>query len=147
MINQVSDGQPITYELLNQIIEQVNKVSVVDEPDIKQIVTVKGVGIDESEGSRTVIAVGQITVNIPRTSDIPQVPINFPVSFTRNPYISLTIVDTEFGVKGAGINAATVTVTDLTKSNMKIKVRLIRQVDRATSVQLHYMAIGPVSNA
>lgn len=147
MINQISDGQPITYELLNQIIEQVNKVSTSDLNDVKQIVEVIGSGIKRTEDARAIIAAGSITVVIPKTSNIPIQTIKFSEIFAANPYVSVTIVDVNTSKQDGGLNAATATVVGLTASEMQVKIQLIRQIESATSIRLHYIAVGPSSNA
>jgi hypothetical protein len=147
MINPISDGQPVTYELLNQIIEQVNKVSVSDTTDVKQIVEVRGRGIAYQENDRAVIAAGKITIAIPKTQSIPIQTVTFPVTFTQTPYVTLTIVDTSISKTTGGLQAATATVVELNQTTMKVIIKLIRQVEVATSIQLHYIAVGPVSNA
>jgi hypothetical protein len=149
MISPISDGQPITYDLLNQIISEVNRAtSSIYTDEVKQIVQVFGEGIGRKEDDKAVIAVGSVSVNLKgRTATIDTVKFPNNVGFDRIPYVSLTLVDPQGGRAGAGINFANLAVTQLSKESFKIKVDLATPVQSPTIVNVHYIAIGPQSSA
>ena len=57
-INAVSEGQPLTYELINQIINEVNKIKEVPE-DFGQSVEVYGPDLGMSEEDTVKIVTGE----------------------------------------------------------------------------------------
>jgi hypothetical protein len=149
MISPISDGQPITYDLLNQIISEVNRAtSSIYTDEIKQIVQVFGNNIGRKEDDKVVIAVGSVRVDV-KTNSATVDPIVFPnnVGFDIAPYVCVTLVDQRTNEKsGQGIQFANVSVTNLTKTGMTVKIDLLRSVERPTAISLHYIAIGPQSS-
>lgn len=147
MINPISDGQPITYDLLNQIISQVNDVtSYTDE--VRQIIEVYAQGVGLREGNKVAIAAGSIDVRVdPNIKNINIEGTFRNVSFNENPYITATVIDRRGGPSGQGIQASVITITELTKSSFKARVSVISPVEQGTTIKVHYIAIGEVSNA
>lgn len=148
MINPISDGQPITYDLLNQIISQVNDVTSYTD-DVRQIIEIYGRGIGLREGNKIGIAVGSIVVSVPpNTQNIDKdVADTFhKVTFNEKPYITATVVD-QRAKGGQGIQASIITITDLSKEGFKGRVSLINQIETGTTINVHYIAIGEVSNS
>jgi hypothetical protein len=142
-----SDGQPLTYELLKQIIDQVNRVSSSDLNDVKQIVNVYGEGISQQEDAKAAIVTGQrvITLQKGNNSRTTQT-ITFPAVFSANPYVTVTIVDINTAKAEGGVNGAVATVVGLNKNGMTVKIELLKEVPVNTSVRLNYIAVGPGIN-
>jgi uncharacterized protein (UPF0335 family) len=142
-----SDGQPLTYELLKQIIDQVNRVSSSDLNDVKQIVNVYGEGISQQEDAKAAIVTGGIVITLQKGNNYRTTqPITFPAVFSANPYVTVTIVDVNTAKAEGGVNGAVATVVALSKNGMTVKIELLKEVPVNTSVRLHYIAIGPGIN-
>ena len=142
-----SDGQPLTYELLKQIIDQVNRVSSSDLNDVKQIVNVYGEGISQQEDAKAAIVTGQrvITLQKGNNSRTTQT-ITFQAVFSANPYVTVTIVDINTAKAEGGVIGAVATVVGLNKNGMTVKIELLKEVPVNTSVRLNYIAVGPGIN-
>lgn len=141
MINQISDGQPVTYELLNAIINQVNSI-VIPADDQKQNIIVVGNTIQTAEDDKVVIAVGSREVDIPVSGSKDENDIKFPsnTGFKAIPYITTSIVD--YKGAGQGISFANATITSITKESFSVRVRLVSELKKPTTVRLNYIAIG-----
>jgi len=140
-INQISDGQPVTYELLNAIINQVNSIVIPDD-DQKQNIIVVGNTIQTAEDDKVVIAVGSREVDIPVSGTKDENDIKFPsnTGFKAIPYITTSIID--YKGAGQGISFANATITSITKESFSVRVRLVSELKKPTTVRLNYMAIG-----
>jgi uncharacterized protein (UPF0335 family) len=142
-----SDGQPLTYELLKQIIEQVNRVSSSDLNDVKQIVNVYGEGISQQEDAKAIIVTGERVVSLARGNNSKTTQsITFPAVFSATPYVTVTIVDVNTAKAEGGVNGAVATVVALSKIGMTVKVELLKEVTVGTTIRVHYMAVGPGNN-
>lgn len=141
MINQISDGQPVTYELLNGIINQVNSI-VIPADDQKQNIIVVGNTIQTAEDDKVVIAVGSREVEIPVNGTKDENNIKFPsnTGFKAIPYITTSIID--YKNAGQGISFANATITSITKESFSVRVRLVSELKKPTTVRLNYIAIG-----
>lgn len=141
MINQISDGQPVTYELLNAIINQVNSI-VIPSDDQKQNIIVVGNTIQTAEDDKVVIAVGSREVDIPVSGSKDENDIKFPsnTGFKAIPYITTSIID--YKGAGQGISFANATITSITKESFSVRVRLVSELKKPTTVRLNYIAIG-----
>lgn len=139
-----NDGEPLTYDLLKKIIDQLNRVTSSDLNDVKQIVNIYGPGISQQEDARASIVTGEVTIplekgNNSRTTQL----IGFPAVFTANPYVTVTVVDVNTSQAQGGVNGAVATVVGLNKNGMTVKIELLREVAKLTNVRLHYIAVGP----
>jgi hypothetical protein len=143
-VNGISDGQPLTYELLNQIISEVNKIKDVPE-DFGQNVEVYGpsLGMSEQDTVKVVSDVHQFDI---KAKDIT---VNLDVKFKRggnfskdNIVVVASIVDRAFGKSGGGAQMANVTITNITTTGFEARVQILKQVKQNISLELHYIAIG-----
>lgn len=144
MINTITDGQPITYELLNQIIEQVNEVQV-EQSDIKQIIEFYGDNLGRREDDRIKVACGSQSVRLEKGKTRFTETFKFPsnVGFDTRPYITATIVDNRLGSSGDGTSYATLTIVNLSKVGFDMRLDLVKAPSRNTSIAVHYIAVGP----
>lgn len=140
-LNQISDGQPVTYELLNAIITQVNSI-VVPADDQKQNIMVVGNTIQTAEDDKVVIAVGSREIDIPVSGTKDENDIKFPsnTGFKAIPFITTSIID--YKGAGQGISFANATITSITKESFSVRVRLVSELKKSTTVRLNYIAIG-----
>lgn len=140
-LNQISDGQPVTYELLNAIITQVNSI-VVPADNQKQNIMVVGNTIQTAEDDKVVIAVGSREIDIPVSGTKDENDIKFPsnTGFKAIPFITTSIID--YKGAGQGISFANATITSITKESFSVRVRLVSELKKSTTVRLNYIAIG-----
>jgi hypothetical protein len=141
MISPISDGQPITYELLNAIINQVNSI-VIPADDQKQNIMVVGNTIQTAEDDKVKIAVGSREIDIPVSGTKDENDIKFPsnTGFKAIPFITASIID--YKGAGQGISFANATITSITKESFSVRVRLVSELKKTTTVRLNYIAIG-----
>ena len=140
-LNQISDGQPVTYELLNAIINQVNSI-VIPADDQKQDIMVVGNTIQTAEDDKVKIAVGSREIDIPVSGTKDENDIKFPsnTGFKAIPFITASIID--YKGAGQGISFANATITSITKESFSVRVRLVSELKKTTTVRLNYIAIG-----
>lgn len=142
-LNNISDGQPVTYKLLNDIIDQVNRI-VIPEDDQKQDIMVVGNGntIQTAEDDKVRIAVGSREIDVPVSGTKDEPDIKFPsnTGFKAIPFITTSIID--YKGAGQGISFANATVTSITKESFSVRVRLVSELKKPTTVRLNYIAIG-----
>jgi len=140
-INPISDGQPVTYELLNAIINQVNSI-VIPADDQKQNIMVVGNTIQTAEDDKVKIAVGSREIDIPVSGTKDENDIKFPsnTGFKAIPFITTSIID--YKGAGQGISFANATITSITKESFSVRVRLVSELKKPTTVRLNYIAIG-----
>lgn len=145
-INAISEGQPLTYELINQIISEVNKIKELPE-DFGQNVEVYGpdLGLSEEDTVKIISGVHEFEIKAKDTT------VNIDVSFRKggtifnkdNIVLTASIVDTKHGKIGGGVQMATVTVTEITKTGFSAKVQILKSVQKNNvTLFLHYIAIG-----
>jgi hypothetical protein len=146
MINPISDGEPVTYELLNAIINQVNSI-VVPSDDQAQIVKVYGNTIGRKEDDVVKIAVGSQEVNVTATGVVNDIKFNFPdgTNFQSSPYVTTSIID--YKGEGQGISIGSLTITSITNQNFTARLKLITDLKKATTVRVNYIAIGSGSTS
>ena len=140
-LNQISDGQPVTYELLNAIINQVNSI-VIPADDQKQDIMVVGNTIQTADDDKVKIAVGSREIDVPVSGTKDEPDIKFPsnTGFKNIPFIITSIID--YRGAGQGISFANATITSITKESFSVRVRLVSELKRSTTVRLNYIAIG-----
>jgi hypothetical protein len=141
MINPISDGEPVTYELLNAIINQVNSI-VIPTDEQAQIIKVYGNTIGRKEDDVVKIAVGSQEVNVTATGIVNDIRFNFPdgSNFQAAPYVTASIID--YKNEGQGISIGSLTITSITNQNFTARLKLITDLKKATTVRVNYIAVG-----
>lgn len=150
MINPISDGQPITYDLLNQIITQVNSMTSPNYEKMQFIEIIdSGNLLSKTETEKTVIVVGKERIILDAKKRQVDKEVTFPsdANFSATPYITTSLIDTKLGPSGAGLNYGDCTIIDRGKGNFKVRVSLVAPKDVETGIEINYIAIGPSSNA
>ena len=146
-INAVSEGQPLTYELINQIINEVNKIKEIPE-DFGQNVEVYGPNLGMSEEDTVKIVTGEYefelkSKNLDANLDIPFRSGKSGTIFNKdNVIVTASIVDTAHGKKGGGIQMANLTITNVTKTQFEARVQVLKSINRNVPLKIHYIAIG-----
>lgn len=142
-IPPIYEGQPITYETLNLIIQEVNKIKNLPE-DFGQDIVVYGnkVGIGRSEGDDVKIAVGTATVQVKQNDITKNVTLPFDSVFSKPPVVVATIVDTQNG-KNNAIQMATITIINITNNNAEARIQLLKaEKKNQVDLEVNYIAIG-----
>jgi hypothetical protein len=146
-INAVSEGQPLTYELINQIINEVNKIKEVPE-DFGQSVEVYGPDLGMSEEDTVKIVTGEYEFSLTakdltRNLNIPFRSGKSGTIFNKdNVIVTASVVDTAHGKKQGGVQMATLTITDVTKTNFEARIQVLKSVNDKVDLKVHYIAIG-----
>lgn len=136
--NTISDGQPFTYQLLNQIIESLNDVrDAVGEAEEADI-TIKGPG--EGSQQRPLIIYDRTTVEIPENQTAINKTAKFRTNFSNdNPVVLATIVDPD---AEDGTPMGYITIKNVTQKDFTYRIKLIRKRTKTTNLQINYIAIG-----
>ena len=137
-INLINEGEPVTYELLNKIINKVNKFSDTDN-DSSNAQVIKVSGIPSTEDNMVKVAVGSRKVNVLKAEE-KEVTIDFPENFKTNPFVVANIIDVL--PKQQGISFGAVTITEITKQNFTAKIKLFTEEKKNASININYIALG-----
>lgn len=143
-VNGISDGQPLTYELLNQIISEVNKIKDVPE-DFGQNIEVYGpsLGMSEQDTVKVVSDVHEFSVADNNITANVDVKFKRGGNFSKDEIIVVaSIVDRAFGKSGGGAQMANVTITNITTTGFEARVQILKKVKQKVPLELHYIAIG-----
>ena len=149
-INVISEGQPITYELINQIISTVNSVKQTTE-EINQVIEVYGgERLGRAEDRKIIIQAGDFRLNFNEGTSTKAARANAEVSFptqsvfSKRPYVTLAVEDGTSSSKGGKNSFITTTVTDLTTKGFTVRARRLTTNANVEedSVRIHYIAIG-----
>jgi hypothetical protein len=142
-INTISDGQPFTYQLLNGMIEAINNITVPDGGDSDELINIVGPDVNNAK-NKPQIVFGKDQIDIPDNQTGQNKSIKFPGggNFNNDPIILATLVDPE--TDGA-IPIGYLTITSVSKSEFKCRVKLIRKRSKGTTVEVNYVAIGTTS--
>lgn len=149
-INVISEGQPVTYELINQIINTVNSVKQTTD-EVSQVIEVYGgQRLGRSEDRKIIIQAGDFALNFNegtgRRATRATAEVSFPTQsvFSVRPYVTLAVEDTTSSAQGGRDSFITTTVSDLTTKGFRVRAR--RLVTNANTeqdiVRIHYIAIG-----
>jgi len=149
-INVISEGQPVTYELINQIINTVNSIKQTSD-EVSQIIEVYGgQRLGRSEDRKIIIQAGDFPLdfgegNSPKAARA-TANVTFPTEsiFNTRPYVTLAVEDVSSSSQGGKNSFITTTITDLTTKGFTVRSRRLTsnanvEKDR---VRVHYIAIG-----
>lgn len=146
-IPALSDGQPLTYELINKIIEKLGSIKDPIE-DQSQNIEVYGPNINRTSRGRAKIVSGVASRSL-KTSAVEEI---FTIEynqgkagtlFTKPPIVVATLVDSE---KGADPDMATLTIIEQNQKNFKVKVRVLKSKKKNVPIIINYIAIGAGPN-
>lgn len=144
-IPTLSDGQPLTYELINKIIEKLGSIKEPSE-DQSQNVEIFGPSIGQTSKDTVRIFCGTKPITMTANSVSQNFDVSFNQSgnkegtiFSKTPIIVATIVDTQ---KNDGVDMAAYTILEQSPKDFKIKVQMIKKRDKAVTLSLNYIAIG-----
>jgi hypothetical protein len=142
-MNTISDGQPFTYQLLNQIIESINAIKEPEEGN-EDLVDIRGPGVDNAK-NKPLIIFGSDTIDIPenRTTESRSKSFGSGATFDNsNPIVLATLVDPE---SGGSIPVGYLIITKITNKNFEYTVKLLRKRTKSTKVEINFVAFGTTS--
>lgn len=149
-VNAISEGQPLTYDLINEIINQVNQVKELPD-DFGQSVEVYGPDIGMSDQDTVKIVTGSEDFAFGVNDSSKSIEIKFKpqknkngVIFSKNQVIVVaSVVDTEINKAGGGIQMANLTITSITKSGFEATVQILKaDSKKKLNMTVNYIAIG-----
>lgn len=150
-LNTISDGQPFTYQLLNDIIQAINNIKIPEGDDGADEELVKIVGPDLDAKNKPMIVFGKQDVNISGNETGANGSITFGkepgakgknANFNGNPVVVASIVDAE---SDGGTPIGYLTITSITNSDFKYRIKLIRKREKVTPLRINYVAFGVTS--
>ena len=145
----LSDGEPITYDLIQQLIQTVNSLDAsINGPGKKgyQQISVTGNGF-RGINDITILCDTQILDLSEKQTYRFNVQIPGSV-FSTPPHVVATIADLE-GKKGDVLNApyATISIGKVTKGQFECRIDIIKSVAKNTQIKVNYIAIGKTSDS
>lgn len=148
-ISVISEGQPLTYELINQIISTVNSIKQTTD-EISQSIEVQGDLIGSKDEEKVIFQAGTATLDFSGASKTSAARATARVKFSdrnvfsRIPYVTLGVQDPTSSEQGGKNTFITTVVTDLTTKGFIIRAR--RLTSNANTerdqVTVHYIALG-----
>ena len=150
-LNTVPEGAPLTYELINNIINAINQLQKTDT-GVNQIIEVFGARIGRKDNDQVLIFVGEFelkfgSVSTGQTKNLnARSTIKFPSNntFTEKPYVAIAIEDPTN--TSGNMSFVVASITDLRKDGFMIRGRrLLPPSGKAESDTIRgtYIAIGP----
>lgn len=161
-ISILQPGEPLTYDVINNIIKAITDVQTqlnIDskESEQKQIIKVMG-SIDNKSLNKadTLVKVGQFRIGKKELKS----KLKFEI-----PFFTRTTSDTESS-GGAGFSSApmvvacladdqdnkdtlfaNIIVSNVTKKTFNVKINLISKIEEDTQLKINFIAIGPYGNS
>jgi len=144
-LNSISDGQPFTYQLLNNIIEEIL--------DLKKAVSKKAGSKDDDEDGaievrgpnfnskvKPMIVFDSVVFTMPENQTGFTLERKFRNNFSNNnPVVVATLVDKD---DDGGIPVGYLTITKVNQTSFTMRIKLLRKRNKSTSFQVNYIAIG-----
>lgn len=144
-LNVISEGQPITYDVLNQIIQDLNNLQKNVPEDTDQNIEVEGPDIGRSDQDSVKIISGIKQFDIKGNDIVVNVDVKFPKgNFSKNSVVVVaSVIDKNFGQgAGGGAQMANATITNISTNGFVARVQILKSVKKQVSLELHYIAIG-----
>lgn len=141
-INTISDGQPFTYQLLNNIIEAVNDIKIPEGDDADtELVKIVGPGLGSK--NKPMIIFDRDSISIPENQTGQSGKATFRTNFNNeNPIVIASLVDNQ---DGGATPIGYLVVTSVTNKSFEYRVKLIRKRTKSTNMEINYVAIGVTS--
>lgn len=139
-LNTPSNGQPFTYQLLNQIIEEINNIKQPEE-NVDEI-DVYGPGLNNNT-TKPKIIFGKDDVTVPKDQTTFSGTANFNSSFTNDsPIVIASLVDRQ---EGNGVQMGHITITSISSKGFSYRIRLTKSRGKDVSFDVNYIALGATS--
>lgn len=150
-LSPISDGQPLTYELINQIIGAVNNLSKSSsEAGTERVIEVFGPNITATNNVQ--IFIGEFILNFGNIKNAKESTAKATVQFgnkpfTSNPYVVMSIVDPS-NDEASDISYVSLTAINITKSGFTCMARRLvagKDAKNKDKLKVNFVAIGPLS--
>jgi hypothetical protein len=156
IVPPISDGQPVTYEFLNQVVDAVNKLGKIDSEGSGQDITIKGSGqsVGYSFGAKAAveIIVGRFSLEFASIANVSkstsQKTIKIGGNFKSPPLIFLSPVD-ETAEKSATTSYISIVATNVSKTSFTCRARRTiagKDAQKKDEIIVNFLAIGPTSS-
>lgn len=145
-VDAIPDGQPLTYEIINQLISQVNKIKDVpeEEEQLIEISTPKVNVNNKDQVAKIHASIKDFT--LAKNDSNKRVEVNFPKeTFTDNPIVVASIMDMDKSV--GGISMANLTIIEVTNKGFVARVQTLKSSKDLINLKVSYIAIGPGKSA
>jgi hypothetical protein len=149
IVPPISDGQPITYEFLNQVVSAVNKLGKTESGESNQDVEFRGVGYSLNKRDSILVVVGKFSLSFDSLSDITtstrKKTLSFNSNFKQPPLVFLSAVD-ESAEKQDDTSYVSLIATDISKSAFTCRARRTLSGKKAQSgdkLVVNFLAVGP----
>lgn len=145
-VNPISDGQPLTYELLNQIINAVNDIKIEQEDVKRSIIDVLAPTIKGADDEIIKIRCGTLELDFSKGEAGAKTSVTWgdKVNFSEKPYILVTLEDPTVSAKEHLLPVSV--LYNVTKNGFSIRAKRVTANPNTTSADqiiVNYMAIGP----
>lgn len=150
-ITPISDGQPITYELINQIIGSINNLSKsTNEAGTERIIEVFGPNISATNNVQ--IYTGEFFINFGNIRNAKESTATAQIQFgnkpfTAIPYVIMSVVDPS-NDDNSEISYVSLTAIDITRNGFTCKARRMvagKDNKNKDKLKVNFIAIGPLS--
>jgi hypothetical protein len=150
-ITPISDGQPVTYELINQIIGSINNLSKsTSEAGTERIIEVFGPNISQTNNVQ--LFIGEFFINFGSIKNAKESTATAEVEFGKKPfsalpYVIMSVVDPS-NETNSEISYVSLTAINITKSGYTCKARrMVSGKDNRNKdkLKVNFIAIGPLS--
>jgi hypothetical protein len=149
-LNVVPEGSPLTYELINQMINAINDLQKGDG-GLNQIIDVYGARIGTKEDDKVLIFAGEFDLKFSAVSSgqskslTARQQVKFPSrnNFTKKPYVAIAIEDPSVGSGNTSFIIAT--LSDVKRDGFLVRARRLlspKGTAEADKVKGTYIAIG-----
>lgn len=141
-IPALSDGQPLTYELINKIIEKLGSIKEPAEDQSPNILFF-GPNLKQTSKDTTIVMCGSYSFNMPASAPSTSITVKFNKSgkkFIKPPIVTATILDP---IKGKTPDLATLVIMEQKTDEFVAQVGILTSKKKAIPLQINYIAIGP----
>lgn len=133
----ISEGQPFTYQVLNQIIEAVNNIK--DPADPEKEIYVDGPVFLKNNKPKIIFGKQRVSITKNQTTFVES--IKFPSQFSNDqPIVLASIVDTD---PKSSRQLGYLTIIEIDKEKFKYTIKLLKtQAKGDVNFEVHYIALG-----
>lgn len=137
-IPTLSDGQPLTYEVINKIIEKLGSIKDPTQ-DQSQDILVYNRKINPSSKDKIQIVSAEKGFNFTASKIDHTETVQFEKEFSKMPVVVASVIDP---AKGGSPDMIAFTIFDQTLKDFKIKLKVLKSSKKEIPLRISYIAIG-----
>jgi hypothetical protein len=149
IVPPISDGQPITYEFLNQVVSAVNKLGKTESGESNQDIEFRGVSYALNKKDSVLVVMGKFSMEFGSLANVSsstaRKTIKFNGNFKQPPLVFLSAVD-ESADKQADTSYVSLIATDISKSAFTCRARRTlsgKSAQKKDELVINFLAVGP----